>query len=275
MGRTPCCSKEGLNRGAWTANEDQILSDYIKAHGGGKWGRIPKETGLKRCGKSCRLRWLNYLRPDIKRGNISQEEEDLIIRLHKLLGNRWSLIAGRLPGRTDNEIKNYWNTTLGKKVRGEKQNQPADERKNIKLKSSHEAPPMNSLQSSSPIRAKALSCSETLVTHQLHQGKKIETNKVKAEANIDNSERQMKSNDGGLSQENNLLQNSPLEFNFEELMSSDMSDSDFWRLYNNCTEESGNGSGGGGGANKKLHLDESLSFAEELLKDWIRDDGFS
>lgn len=45
MGRTPCCSKEGLNRGAWTANEDQILSDYIKAHGGGKWGRIPKETG--------------------------------------------------------------------------------------------------------------------------------------------------------------------------------------------------------------------------------------
>lgn len=118
MGRSPCCSKEGLNRGAWTALEDKILTSYIKAHGEGKWRNLPKRAGLKRCGKSCRLRWLNYLRPDIKRGNISHDEEELIIRLHKLLGNRWSLIAGRLPGRTDNEIKNYWNTTLGKKANG-------------------------------------------------------------------------------------------------------------------------------------------------------------
>ncbi|NP_001292965.1 uncharacterized protein LOC105638090 [Jatropha curcas] len=116
MGRSPCCSKEGLNRGAWTALEDKILHAYIKAHGEGKWRNLPKRAGLKRCGKSCRLRWLNYLRPDIKRGNISHDEEELIVRLHKLLGNRWSLIAGRLPGRTDNEIKNYWNTTLGKKA---------------------------------------------------------------------------------------------------------------------------------------------------------------
>ncbi|MED6150392.1 hypothetical protein PIB30_071815, partial [Stylosanthes scabra] len=77
---------------------------------------------LKRCGKSCRLRWMNYLRPDIKRGNISEDEEDLIIRLHKLLGNRWSLIAGRLPGRTDNEIKNYWNSILSKKVKKDDHN---------------------------------------------------------------------------------------------------------------------------------------------------------
>lgn len=116
MGRSPCCSKEGMNRGAWTALEDKTLTDYIKTHGEGKWRNIPKQAGLNRCGKSCRLRWLNYLRPDIKRGNISQDEEDLIIRLHKLLGNRWSLIAGRLPGRTDNEIKNYWNTNLAKKA---------------------------------------------------------------------------------------------------------------------------------------------------------------
>ncbi|XP_061348073.1 transcription factor MYB1-like [Gastrolobium bilobum] len=116
MGRSPCCLKVGLNRGAWTAQEDKILREYINVHGQGKWNTLPLKAGLKRCGKSCRLRWLNYLRPDIKRGNISPDEEDLIIRLHKLLGNRWSLIAGRLPGRTDNEIKNYWNTNLCKKV---------------------------------------------------------------------------------------------------------------------------------------------------------------
>ncbi|KAK6273662.1 SANT/Myb domain - like 10 [Theobroma cacao] len=120
MGRKPCCAKVGLNRGAWSAREDKILTNYIKIHGEGKWRDLPQRAGLKRCGKSCRLRWLNYLRPDIKRGNISSEEEELIVRLHKLLGNRWSLIAGRLPGRTDNEIKNYWNTNLSKRVQGNK-----------------------------------------------------------------------------------------------------------------------------------------------------------
>ncbi|KAL8171236.1 hypothetical protein V2J09_023040 [Rumex salicifolius] len=112
-------SKEGVKKGAWTPEEDAILSQFILSHGEGKWNSLPRRSGLKRCGKSCRLRWLNYLRPDIKRGNISPDEEDLIIRLHKLLGNRWSLIAGRLPGRTDNEIKNYWNTNLSKKLEAE------------------------------------------------------------------------------------------------------------------------------------------------------------
>ncbi|KAG6665063.1 transcription factor MYB1-like [Carya illinoinensis] len=117
MGRSPCCPKDqSLNRGTWTAIEDKILEAYIKIHGEGKWRNVAKRAGLKRCGKSCRLRWLNYLRPGIKRGNITNDEEELIIRLHKLLGNRWSLIAGRLPGRTDNEIKNYWNTNIGKKI---------------------------------------------------------------------------------------------------------------------------------------------------------------
>ncbi|GAB4853739.1 hypothetical protein Ancab_017932 [Ancistrocladus abbreviatus] len=88
MGRRPCCTKQGLNRGAWTALEDQTLIDYINTNGEGNWRKLPERAGLKRCGKSCRLRWSNYLRPDIKRGNITRDEEDLIIRLHKLLGNR-------------------------------------------------------------------------------------------------------------------------------------------------------------------------------------------
>ncbi|KAG2725602.1 hypothetical protein I3760_01G073400 [Carya illinoinensis] len=116
MGRAPCCSKVGLHRGPWTPREDTLLTKYIQAHGEGHWRSLPKKAGLLRCGKSCRLRWMNYLRPNIKRGNITPDEDDLIIRLHSLLGNRWSLIAGRLPGRTDNEIKNYWNTHLSKRL---------------------------------------------------------------------------------------------------------------------------------------------------------------
>ncbi|CAN6480688.1 unnamed protein product [Victoria cruziana] len=117
MGRTPCCPKVGLLRGPWTPREDALLINYVKEHGEGQWRSLPKKAGLLRCGKSCRLRWMNYLRPGIKRGGIGQDEEELILKLHALLGNRWSLIAGRLPGRTDNEIKNYWNSHLSKKLR--------------------------------------------------------------------------------------------------------------------------------------------------------------
>ncbi|KAK4269079.1 hypothetical protein QN277_022283 [Acacia crassicarpa] len=106
-----------LSKAAWTPEEDRKLAEAISVHGAKRWKSIAYKAGLSRCGKSCRLRWLNYLRPNIKRGNISAQEEDLILRLHKLLGNRWSLIAGRLPGRTDNEIKNYWNSHLSKKIK--------------------------------------------------------------------------------------------------------------------------------------------------------------
>ncbi|KAK4269080.1 hypothetical protein QN277_022284 [Acacia crassicarpa] len=106
-----------ISKAAWTPEEDRKLAEAISVHGAKRWKSIASKAGLNRCGKSCRLRWLNYLRPNIKRGNISAQEEDLILRLHKLLGNRWSLIAGRLPGRTDNEIKNYWNSHLSKKIK--------------------------------------------------------------------------------------------------------------------------------------------------------------
>ncbi|XP_028781493.1 transcription factor MYB3 [Neltuma alba] len=114
--RKPFCEKVGLSRGAWSKQEDQKLIDYINKYGEGSWRTLPQAAGLLRCGKSCRLRWMNYLRPDIKRGNFAEDEEDLIIKLHALLGNRWSLIAGRLPGRTNNEVKNYWNSHLRKKL---------------------------------------------------------------------------------------------------------------------------------------------------------------
>eukprot|EP00253_Pinus_taeda_P035178 PITA_35178 len=108
-----------------------ILSDYIRIHGDGGWRNLPQKAGLMRCAKSCRIRWLNYLRPGIKRGNISHDEEELIIRMHRLLGNRWSLIAGRLPGRTDNEITNYWNTHLRKKLLSMNESQPNSSTQNL------------------------------------------------------------------------------------------------------------------------------------------------
>ncbi|CAI0385758.1 unnamed protein product [Linum tenue] len=116
MVRAPCCEKMGLKKGPWSGEEDQILVNYIHLHGHGNWRALPKLAGLLRCGKSCRLRWTNYLRPDIKRGNFSLQEEHTILELHNLLGNRWSTIAAKLPGRTDNEIKNVWHTHLKKKA---------------------------------------------------------------------------------------------------------------------------------------------------------------
>uniref|UniRef100_A0A3Q7JEH6 Uncharacterized protein n=1 Tax=Solanum lycopersicum TaxID=4081 RepID=A0A3Q7JEH6_SOLLC len=117
MGRTPCCSKVGMKKGPWSIEEDMLLTSYIHLHGEGNWRSLPMNAGLLRCSKSCRLRWVNYLRPGIKRGNFSPEEDDLIIPLYSLLGGRWSLIAGRLSGRTDNEIKNHWHTNLLKKLK--------------------------------------------------------------------------------------------------------------------------------------------------------------
>ncbi|KAK9067351.1 hypothetical protein SSX86_014677 [Deinandra increscens subsp. villosa] len=117
MGRQPCCDRVGLKRGPWTMEEDRRLIDFIINNGIQCWRMVPKLAGLLRCGKSCRLRWINYLRPDLKRGALSEAEEKQIIELHARLGNRWSKIASHFPGRTDNEIKNHWNTGIKKKLK--------------------------------------------------------------------------------------------------------------------------------------------------------------
>ncbi|MFS7966964.1 putative transcription factor MYB-HB-like family [Helianthus anomalus] len=144
MGRAPCCDKANVKKGPWSPEEDAKLKNYIEKYGtGGNWIALPQKigthilslmqffitliglpndfrlyVGIKRCGKSCRLRWLNYLRPDIKHGGFSEEEDNIICSLYISIGSRWSVIAAQLPGRTDNDIKNYWNTRLKKKLFG-------------------------------------------------------------------------------------------------------------------------------------------------------------
>lgn len=88
MGRQPCCDKLGVKKGPWTADEDKKLVTFILTHGHCCWRAVPKLAGLRRCGKSCRLRWTNYLRPDLKRGLLNEAEEQLVIDLHARLGNR-------------------------------------------------------------------------------------------------------------------------------------------------------------------------------------------
>ncbi|PIN16835.1 Transcription factor, Myb superfamily [Handroanthus impetiginosus] len=126
MGRSPCCDKSKVKRGTWSPEEDSTLKNYLQKHGtGGNWISLPQKAGLQRCGKSCRLRWLNYLRPDIKHGGFTQEEENIIYSLHSKIGSRWSVIASHLQGRTDNDVKNYWNTKLKKKLMAVNCNPPS------------------------------------------------------------------------------------------------------------------------------------------------------
>nr|QSD99690.1 MYB family transcription factor [Melilotus albus] len=119
-------------KGPWTTEEDKLLIEYVKQHGEGRWNSVARLAGLRRNGKSCRLRWVNYLRPDLKKGQITPQEESIILELHARWGNRWSTIARSLPGRTDNEIKNYWRTHFKKKTK--KTSDAAEKAKNRSFK---------------------------------------------------------------------------------------------------------------------------------------------
>ncbi|KAL6655538.1 hypothetical protein ACP70R_006364 [Stipagrostis hirtigluma subsp. patula] len=125
MGRAPCCDKATVKKGPWAPEEDAVLKAYIDEHGaGGNWIQLPHKIGLNRCGKSCRLRWLNYLRPNIRHGGFTADEDRLICSLYISIGSRWSTIAAQLPGRTDNDVKNHWNTKLKRRLLGGRARRP-------------------------------------------------------------------------------------------------------------------------------------------------------
>ncbi|XP_073281171.1 transcription factor MYB101-like [Primulina huaijiensis] len=140
-----------LKKGPWTVSEDTILVEYVKKHGEGNWNAVQRNSGLMRCGKSCRLRWANHLRPNLKKGAFSAEEERLIVELHAKLGNKWARMAAQLPGRTDNEIKNYWNTRFKRRQRAGLPIYPQDHREDHHLNaSSVPQPSLSSLLHLSP-----------------------------------------------------------------------------------------------------------------------------
>ncbi|KAH7656892.1 myb proto-oncogene protein plant protein [Dioscorea alata] len=114
--------KEETRKGPWTEQEDMQLVCYVSLFGERRWDFLAKVSGLNRTGKSCRLRWVNYLHPGLKRGRMTPHEERLVLELHSRWGNRWSRIARKLPGRTDNEIKNYWRTHMRKKAQERRRN---------------------------------------------------------------------------------------------------------------------------------------------------------
>ncbi|XP_009770621.1 transcription factor MYB48-like [Nicotiana tabacum] len=115
-------AQEEARKGPWSEQEDLQLAFYVNLFGDRRWDFLAKVSGLKRTGKSCRLRWVNYLHPGLKRGKMTPQEERLILELHSKWGNRWSRIARKLPGRTDNEIKNYWRTHMRKKAQDDRKN---------------------------------------------------------------------------------------------------------------------------------------------------------
>ncbi|XP_030474749.1 transcription factor WER-like [Syzygium oleosum] len=187
-------NRKTMKKGAWSAEEDRKLVAYIMRYGIWNWTHMAEPAGLARTGKSCRLRWMNYLRPNIKHGNITKEEEEIIINLHRFLGNRWATIASRLPGRTDNEIKNYWHTRLKKRFVQEKLEMPIA--CDVKVSSNpnnvltHQNSsisilcPTEATNLGSPQDIPTLNASSLCPSYEIHQGEKSPANCWHSQGNI-------------------------------------------------------------------------------------------
>ncbi|KAH9627106.1 hypothetical protein KSS87_009764 [Heliosperma pusillum] len=150
--------QEETRKGPWTEQEDIELVCFVGLFGDRRWDFIAKVSGLKRTGKSCRLRWVNYLHPGLKRGKMTPHEEKLVLELHSQWGNRWSRIARRLPGRTDNEIKNYWRTHMRK--------QAQEKKREVSLSSSSSSSSQSSYSSSNSAAVNSKGANETTGSFQ-------------------------------------------------------------------------------------------------------------
>ncbi|CAI9092203.1 OLC1v1027389C1 [Oldenlandia corymbosa var. corymbosa] len=231
--------KPKQKKGLWSPDEDLKLRNYVLKHGHGCWSAVPINAGLQRNGKSCRLRWLNYLRPGLKRGAFSPDEEETIMSLHVTLGNKWSQIAQQLPGRTDNEVKNHWHSYLKKRVLA-------------KTGHTEEAPRVKAVGTSCPFHN--LECSSS----------SMESTPPNSSSNLDSAE------DGSLGSdtEQYLCQtnNNNMELPKPKVLFAEWLELEEFRDQTNCQNNSGNFLVGSRDLEYQHHKSD---FQDYLMHDWL------